>query len=437
MFDKKDLEALLEKSNIKEVIGSYIELTQKSSRFWGCCPFHIEKTPSFCVSVQSANFKCFGCGEMGDVIDFLKKYKAMTFQEAVEYLSIKFNFEIKNQTSTQDLKNQEIFEILKFAENYFNLNLFDKKGKDALEYLYARKISNQTIKKFKIGYALNDWDYLYNSSKEKNFSSISISKSQLFLEKENLTYDRFRNRIIFPIKNISGKCVGFGARTLQDDGLEVKYINSPENEIFEKRKCLYGIFEAKSEILKQNKCFLTEGYFDVLAMSESGFENSLACMGTAISQDHISLILKYTKNVTIIFDGDLAGINSAMKNIEIFLENGIYPKVVLLEEDQDPHSFFLKNGKEKLKEFIEKNEVDFITFKSNIFLESAKSDPLEISLAITKLNNSLCKIQDNIYRSIFTKKTAEILKIDENILIEEQNKFYSKNKSKIFFEKKK
>lgn len=427
MIEEKTLAELHSVVKIEEIIGSFVTIQKKGSKLWACCPFHNENTPSFTISPEKGIYKCFGCGVSGDAISFLQELEGYSFADAVKYLANRYNINVEETISKKN-KETESFEgtflLLNTAKDFYIKNLLHtKEGTSVgLKYLHSRKISDDAIKKFELGYSLDQWDALYKEIQVTEYSKDSLAQTGLFIEKGDNIYDRFRGRVIFPIHNISGKVTSFGARIVEKNSDQPKYINSPETSVFHKRSSLYGIFQAKSEIKKNDCCYLVEGYTDVIAVYDCGIKNVIASMGTSLTLEQINIIQRYTKNITIIFDGDTAGIKASLRNIDIMLTHGMYVKVVPLPETEDPHSLATRLESSAFKDFLKKNEEDFLEFKANFLLNTAGEDTLLKAEAIQDIIQSLATVHDVVKRLLLTKKCSKILEIDEKILLEEQDK---------------
>lgn len=432
MRQKEEIRSLLDSVKIEDILGNFLTFKKNGNKLWTCCPFHNEKTPSFCISPDLEIYKCFGCGESGDILKFLQKFLSISFSESVEYLAnlcgvqLKFvNYEIQKNNDT----DEKIFKVLNLANNFFIESL--KRKNKIYKYLENRKISSESIDKFQIGYAEDSWDNLLSFFKKENLDMETLEKTGLFIEKNSTYYDRFRNRITFPIHNLMGQVVAFGARILEDGKEQAKYINSPENSFFEKRKTLYGIFQAKKAIRQINKCFILEGYTDVIALSESNIENGVASMGTSLTIEQIQLIKRYTQNVTMIFDGDTAGIKSAFKNLPNLLHEGLYANIVPMPKGEDPHSLFFKNGKDFLKTYITENEQDFVTFKADFLYNESKNETVATTLAIKEISSDISEIKDEVYKIIVAQKCAKIFDVTPELFLEKQKE--KKKEQKIAF----
>ena len=426
-----------DRADIEEVVGDYVSLKKKGQNLWACCPFHNEKTPSFSVAPNKGIYKCFGCGKAGDAIQFIMDLEGLSFPEAIKQLAEKYGIEIEEDErlpEQQEAYNEKesLYIVLNYATNYYKDLLHNhEEGKSiGLSYFKERGFSKQTIEKFDLGYALNSWDGLLKAAQSAGHSEELLEKSGLIIKKEETdkVYDRFRNRVIFPVHSISGKPIAFGARILIKDKKQPKYINSPETPVYHKSEVLYGMYQAKQTIRNEDNCFLVEGYTDVISLHQSGVENVVASSGTSLTTNQIQLISRYTKNITVLFDGDTAGIKASLRGIDLILEGGLNVKVVLFPDGEDPDSYSQRLGDEAFKKYLEDNAKDFIRFKSDLLLEDTKKDPIRKAETIQEIVRSISKIPDPVKRAIYVKETSEILEIDEAILVAEQNKLILREK---------
>ena len=425
MIDNSIIQEIKERLDIVEVVSDFISLKKSGSNYKALSPFTSEKTPSFFVSPSKQIFKCFSTGKGGDAIEFLKEVDSMTYIEAIKYLGEKYGVEINEYEIDNSVSSEKdsLLIILNKSKDFFIDNLKTKEGKNvALTYFEHRVISKEMIKKFELGYSLDKWNSLYDNLKSLKYSEKLMVSAGLILEKNNKKYDRFRNRIIFPIHNISGKVIAFGARQIKDDENQPKYINSPETTLYIKSNILYGIYQSKNNIRKDDKCYLVEGYTDVISLFQIGIENVVASSGTSLTTNQIKLIARYTKNVTILYDGDQAGINASLRGLDLILENNLNVRIVTFPENEDPDSFSKKLGKNEFLKFLDENETDLIKYKTNQLNENYKNDPIKKSELVIDIITSISKIPNSIKRSIYIKDCSDLLKIDENTLITEMNK---------------
>ena len=424
MIEESVIREVKERLDIVEVIGDFVSLKRSGSSYKALSPFTNEKTPSFFVSPSKQIFKCFSTGKGGDAIEFLKEVESMTYIEAIKYLGEKYGVEINESTSGYEQNNdkESLLILLNKSKDFFLENLKTDEGKNiALTYFNHRKISTDMIKKFELGYSLDKWDSLYKFLIKNQFSDDNIIKAGLILENNNKKYDRFRNRVIFPIHNLSGKTIAFGARILAEDKKQPKYINSPETSLYIKSNTLYGLYQSKNEIRKLDNCFLVEGYTDVISLFQIGIENVVASSGTSLTTNQIKLISRYTKNITILFDGDKAGVAASLRGMDLILENDMNVEIVSFPEGDDPDSYSKKVGKDKFEEFIDDKKTNLITFKVNLLQEN-EDNPVKKSEMIYDIVRSISKIPNSIKRSLFLKEASNSLEINEQALISEMNK---------------
>ena len=424
MIEESIIQEIKDRLDIVEVISDFVSLKKSGSNYKALSPFTNEKTPSFFVSPSKQIFKCFSTGKGGDAIEFLKEVDSMTYIEAIKYLGEKYGVEINETESNYEINNEKesLLILINKSKEFFKKNLETQEGKSiALTYFNHRNINEEMINKFELGYSVDKWDSLYNYLVKNQFDEDQIIKAGLILENNNKKYDRFRNRIIFPIQNLSGKTIAFGARILSEEKNQPKYINSPETSLYIKSNTLYGLYQSKNSIRKMDNCYLVEGYTDVIALFQIGIENVVASSGTSLTTNQIKLVSRYTKNITILFDGDKAGVSASLRGMDLILENDMNVKIVSFPEGYDPDSFSKKVGKQKFEEFIIQNETNLISFKVNL-LNDFKSDPVKKSEMIFDIVRSISKIPNSIKRSVFLKEASTSLEINEQALISEMNK---------------
>ena len=432
MIDNQTISQIKDRIDIVDVVGDFINLKKSGSSYKALSPFSSEKTPSFFISPSKQIFKCFSTGKGGDAIEFLMLIDGLSYVEALEYLAKKYGIEIiedsnDNYSSSDHSKKESLHIILSNSVEYFKKSLQSGEGKKiAYSYLKERDFDDEVIKKFDVGFAIDKWDDIYNYLKNFGFKKDLIIDTGLVIEKNNKLYDRFRNRIIFPIHNISGKVIAFGGRTLIDT-TQPKYINSPETILYKKSHVLYGIFQSKNAIRNENKCYIVEGYTDVISLHQKGIYNVVASSGTSLTSDQIKLIKRYTNNITILFDGDDAGIKASLRGIDMILENDTNVRVILFPNGEDPDSYSKKVNSSLFKDYLINNEIDFVTFKIDLLKKISKNDPLKKVDTIKEIINSISKIPDTLKRSVYIKESSLKLEIDENILISELNKTLLKN----------
>lgn len=408
MIDNETKERILAAAKIEEVVGDFVKLHRSGSNLKGLCPFHEEKTPSFMVSPSKNICKCFGCGKGGTPVNFIMEKEHLTFPEALRYLADKYHIEIKEKELTsEEMKAQSMRESMmqvnKFAAEYFVNTLWNTdEGKSVgLSYLRSRGITDEMIKKFKIGYCPDRYSAFYDTAVKSGFDPKVLTEVGLCSKGERHTTDRFRGRVIFPVHSISGREVAFGGRALKMDEKTAKYVNSPESLIYHKSNELYGIYFAKNEIVKKDNVYLVEGYTDVTSMHQSGIENVVASSGTSLTYGQINMIHRFTSNITVLYDGDSAGIKASLRGIDMLLEQNMNVKVLLLPDGEDPDSFARSRNASELMEYIEKNQKDFIAFKCELALEEAGNDPIKRSNLINDILRSISVIPDEIKRSVY------------------------------------
>ncbi len=434
MIDHLTVQRIIDSAEIVEVIQDFVSLKKRGVNYLGNCPFHNEKTPSFTVSPAKGIFKCFGCGKAGNSVGFIMEHEQLTYPDALKYLAKKFNIEVieKEQTpeEVEQKENRESLMIVSsFAQKYFtNTLLRDNEGiAIGKSYFKERGFDDKTITTFELGYCPDKRDAFTKEAQKNGYKLQFLTETGLTIAKENYKFDRFAGRVMFPIHNIAGRVIAFGGRTLKTDKKIAKYLNSPESEIYHKSNILYGIFQAKRAITKAEKCFMVEGYTDVISMHQSGIENVVASSGTSLTVNQIRLVKRFTNNLTILYDGDAAGIKASLRGIDLVLEQGLNVKVVLLPEGEDPDSFSKQMNSTEFNNFITDNEKDFISFKTNLLLEEAQKDPVKKATLITDIVRSISVIPDTIMRSVYVKECSQVLHIGEDILYSEIRKILGKN----------
>lgn len=427
-INQTSIEEIKTRIDIEEVVSDFVSLKRKGQNLWACCPFHDEKTPSFSVAPTKGIFKCFGCGKAGDAIEFVKEIEGLNYIEAMRYLGKKYGIQLEEEEDTpeelvQQSLRESLFIVLGFAKDYFHdLLLNQSEGQSiGLSYFRERGYNQQIIKDFELGYSLDRWDGFLVEALEKGYTKETLAAAGLIIEKEEKTYDRFRGRVMFPIHNITGKVIAFGARTLQSDK-GAKYINSPETDVYQKSKVLYGLHQGRTAIRQNNQCYLVEGYTDVLSLHLSGIPNVVAASGTSLTDDQIKLIKRYTNNITVLFDGDSAGIKAALRGIDMILTSGANVRVVEFPEGEDPDSYARKLGTDEFQRFLQTSNTDFITYKTQLFLKEAAEDPIARAAIIREVVRSISKIPDALQRAIYIKQCSSQLEVDEFLLISELNK---------------
>ena len=434
-IDPATIERIRQSADVADVIGDYVSLKKKGANLWACCPFHGEKSPSFSVSPAKGIYKCFGCGKAGDSIRFIMDIEGLGYGEALRHLAKKYGIEVQETVMTDEQlqsqnERESLLIVLNYAKNYYQNNLFKHDEGQAIGYPYfkERGFSDKTINSFELGYSLESWDAFTKEALKNGYSLDVLDKAGLTIIKDNeqnnqnKSFDRFRNRVTFPIHNVSGKVIAFGARILKADKSQAKYLNSPETEVYHKSNVLYGIFQAKNSIRTKDVCYLVEGYTDVISLHQAGIENVVASSGTSLTIEQIRLIGRFTQNITVLYDGDTAGIKASLRGMDMILEEGLNVKLVVFPEGEDPDSYVQKIGSEDFLKHIQNNATDFITFKAELSLKEAGNDPFKRAELIKDMVGSISKIPDSIKRSIFFQKTASLMQIDEQLLISESNK---------------
>lgn len=431
MIKPEDISKILDATEIVDVINAFVPLKRRGVNYIGCCPFHNEKTPSFTVSPSKGIFKCFGCSESGNAVNFLMKHEHYSYPEALRFLANKYGIEIKEEELTDAQKTlqdekESLFHVTDFAQKYFADILFnDQEGKTiGLSYFVERDLKEETIKRWGLGYCKDKWSEFTEYAKKHGYTDEVLIKSGLTIAKEetHVQYDRFRGRVIFPIYNIGGRALGFTGRVLSSEKTKAKYVNSPESDIYSKGKVLFGLHLAKNEIVKQDLCYLVEGNMDAIMLSQNNVENVVASSGTALTVEQIRLIKRYTKNVTVLYDGDSAGIKAAFRAIDLFVENGLNVKIVLFPDQEDPDSYCRKLPQEEFKAFIKDKAENFILFKTHLLLQDAKDDPFKRSALIKEIINTISLIPDNIEKAAYVQQCSSILNMKEEILNNELTK---------------
>ena len=395
----------------------------------GLCPFHSERSPSFTVSPAKGIYKCFGCGKGGNSVQFIMDHESLSFVDAIKYLAKKFNIEVKEeeQSVEQIEKNNDresVFSVLLFAQKTFSQQLTNSEQGKAigLSYFHERGFTDAIIQKFQLGYSLESSQAFIAEARKNAFADEFSVKSGMVIEKDGRFFDRFAGRVMFPIHNISGRVVGFGGRTLSKEKNVAKYLNSPETEVYHKSSVLYGFFQAKKDIIANDNCFLVEGYTDVISLNLADISNVVSSSGTSLTVEQIRLIRRFSKNITILYDGDAAGIKASFRGIDLILEEGMNVKVLLFPDGEDPDSFSKKNSSEDLKEFILKNTVDFIRFKTQLLLQGVSNDPIKKAGLIKEMVDSIALIPDSIIRSMYIQECSRLMIIEEQTLLFELNK---------------
>ena len=437
MIPKDTIDEIFNACIIEDVVGDFVTLKKRGANYLGNCPFHNEKTPSFTVSPAKGIYKCFGCGKAGNSVNFIMEHEHYTYPEALKYLADKYQIEVEEEEQSDAQiqaanEKESLYIVSNFAAKYFANELLNTdKGKAiGLSYFEERGFTPETIEKFQLGYSPDEWTAFTDEAQNAGYDIKYLEKSGLTIVKENKKFDRFKGRVMFPIHNLSGRVLGFGGRILTNDKKAAKYINSPESEIYDKSNVLYGIYFAKKSITQEDNCFLVEGYTDVISLSQAGVENVVASSGTSLTEGQIRLISRYTKNITILYDGDIAGIKASFRGIDMILQEGMNVKVVLFPDGEDPDSYAKKATTEELKEYIGEKAQDFIQFKISVLLEESGKDPIKRAELIKDIVSSIALIPDQIKRAVYTKECSVLLEIPEQALINETNKILRKKYTK-------
>jgi DNA primase len=424
LISKATIDTVFETARVEEVIGDFVQLKRAGSNFKGLSPFSDERSPSFMVSPVKQIWKDFSSGKGGNSVAFLMEHEHFTYPEAIRYLAKKYNIEIEETVQTDEEKvntdvRESMYLVSEFAKNYFQDVLLNSEEGKAIGYSYfkERGFTNETIKKFALGYSPETWDAFTKEALGKGYKLEFLESTGLTIPRDDRPFDRFKGRVMFPIQSMSGRILGFGGRILTNDKKAAKYLNSPESDIYHKSKVLYGIFQAKQAIAKQNNCFLVEGYTDVIQFNQSGIENVVSSSGTALTPDQIRLINRLTKNVTVLFDGDAAGLRASIRGIDLILEEGMNVRVCAFPDGEDPDSFARKTPYEDLVLYLEENSKDFIQFKASLLMKDAKNDPIKKAELIRDMVSSISKIPDRIQREIYIQECSRIMDISEQVLL--------------------
>lgn len=430
MIDQPTIDRILDAANIVDVVSEFVTLRKRGINYVGLCPFHDDKSPSFYVSPSKNICKCFACGEGGTAVHFIMKHEQLGYFDALRFLAKKYNIEIQERELTDREKQvrsdrESMFIVNGWAQKYFSsiLNNHIDGQTIGMRYFIERGFREETIKKFQLGYSLDKRDALYLEATKSGYRKEFLEKTGLIIAYEDgRINDRFRGRVMFPVHTLSGKVVAFGGRVLKKEEKTAKYVNSPESEIYHKSNELYGIYFAKQAIVKSDRCFLVEGYTDVISMHQSGVENVVASSGTALTHGQIRLIHRFTNNITVLYDGDAAGIKAAIRGIDLLLKEGMNVKVVLLPDGEDPDSFARSHTATEFTDFIKQNETDFIRFKTRLLLSDAGNDPIKRAALIGDIIRTIAIVPDNITRTIYVRECSAMMGIDEQVVLNEINK---------------
>ncbi|PKQ44484.1 DNA primase [Confluentibacter flavum] len=423
MISPASIDLVFETARVEEVIGDFVQLKKSGSNFKGLSPFSDERSPSFMVSPVKQIWKDFSSGKGGNVVAFLMEHEHFTYPEAIKYLAKKYNLEIEETEQSNEQKEhanerESLYLVNEFANTYFQkvLHKTDQGKSIGLSYFKERGFTEDTIKKFDLGYSLDAWQAFTDDALKHGYNIDYLEKTGLTIVKDDKRFDRFKGRVMFPIKSMSGRVLGFGGRILTNDKKAAKYVNSPESEVYHKSNVLYGIFHAKQSIAKEDNCFLVEGYTDVIQFHQTGIKNVVASSGTALTAEQIRLVNRLTKNITVLFDGDAAGMRASIRGIDLILEQGMNVRVCTFPEGDDPDSFARKNTLEELSLYLEENAKDFIQFKASLLVEDSKNDPIKKAETVRDIVNSISKIPDRIKKEIYIQECARIMDISEEVL---------------------
>lgn len=429
MIPRETINQIIETARIEDVVSEFVTLRKRGSNLIGVCPFHKEKTPSFNVNPARNIFKCFGCGKAGDSVRFIMEHEHYSFQEALRYLAKKYGIKIEEREQTPEElaaqnERERMFNINSFAQDYFsNIMMTSDEGQSVgLAYFHERGFRDAIINRFQLGYCPNSGSAFTDYAIQHGYDKDLLIKVGLTGSYENRLYDRYQGRVIFPIHNLTGKVIGFGGRILTKEKTKAKYVNSPESEIYNKSQTLYGIFFARNEISRLDNCILVEGYADVLSMHQAGIENVVASSGTSLTTEQIRMISRYTKNITMLYDGDAAGIHAALRGTNMILEEGMNVRIVVLPPEDDPDTFVQNNPIEYVTKYLTENARDFIGFKTNLLLKDAQNDPIKRATVIKDIVETISVIPDPIYRATYIKECSRTLEMPEQTLTNEVNK---------------
>lgn len=433
MISKEVIEKIFDAARIEDVVGDFVSLKRRGVNMIGLCPFHKEKTPSFFVSPSKNIFKCFGCGKGGNSVDFVMEHEKFTYPEALRYLAKKYHIDLVEQEQTPEEiasmnERESLYHLTAFAHTFFQeqLNQTDEGKSIALSYLNERSIRSDIIKKFQLGYSPEVWDAFTKKALENGYKKDFLEKTGLSIFKEGKAYDRFRGRIMYPIHGISGRVIGFGGRIMSKEKSPAKYVNSPESEIYHKSNVLYGLYFARTEISRKDLCYLTEGYMDVISMHQAGIENVVASSGTSLTTEQIKLIKRFTPNITILYDGDAAGIKASFRGIDMILEEGMNVRIVLFPDGHDPDSFARERNGDEVQRFLDEQSRDFITFKADLLLKDSHNDPIAKSQVVGAIINSISLIPNQITRELYVRQCAELMQMEEATVMNQLNLFRRK-----------
>jgi len=429
MIDRPTIDRILDAAQIVEVIQEFVPLKKRGVNYLGLCPFHNEKTPSFTVSPSKEIFKCFGCGKVGNAVNFIMEHEHLSYPEALKYLAGKYHIEVvEKELSPEELEKQNERESLlvltAYAARQFSENLFqtDEGISAGLSYFRERGFQQNTLRKFEVGYSFERRDAFTRRALDDGYREDFLVKTGLSIRHEEHLFDRFSGRVMFPVHSLSGQVLGFGGRILRSDAKIAKYVNSPESDIYHKSRIVYGIFQARKAITQHEKCYLVEGYTDVMSLHEAGIENVVSSSGTSLTQEQVRLIKRFTPNITILYDGDPAGIKASIRGIDIVLEEGMNVRIVLLPDGEDPDSYSKKVSNYEFSDYLKEKETDFIRFKTDLLLEEAAGDPVRKANLIRDIVRSIAVIPETITRTVYIKECSAHLEITEEVLYHEVSK---------------
>jgi DNA primase len=438
MISRETIDEVKSRIDIIDVISDFVSVKKSGQNYKALSPFTNEKTASFYIVPAKGIFKDFSSGKGGDAITFLMEHEGMSYMEAIKHLAKKYGVEIKEDQASAEFQAEQsqregLYILMNFAKDYYkDMLIHNEEGQSiGLSYFRERGFTDRTVQKFELGYALNSWENFSDEAIKKGYNKELLEKTGLIVKKEDgSSYDRFRGRVIFPVHNVSGKVIAFGARMLGKDKNQPKYINSPESEIYHKSNVLYGLYQAKNAIRQHDNCYLVEGYTDVISMHQSDVENVVASSGTALTEDQIRQIRRFTENVTVLFDGDSAGIKAAIRGIDLILKGGLNARVVLFPDNDDPDSYSRKVGTTEFQKYLKENSQDFVSFKANLFSREAAGDPVRKAESIKEIVTSISLIPDPVKRSVYIQETSNLLKIAESVLLSELNKVLIQDRRK-------
>jgi len=421
MINQETIQRIMDATRIEEVIGEFVSMKRRGANYVGCCPFHDEKTPSFSVSPSKGIYKCFGCGESGNAAGFLMKHEHYTYPEALRWLAKKYHIEVEEEEMTEEQRERNnerdaLFHVSEFAQKYFAHILFDDEMGSAigLSYFHNRGLADSVIKEFGLGFSPDQWTAFTDYARSNGYSDNVLQKTGLTIFKDDgKCYDRFKGRVMFPIFSVSGRVLGFSGRILSKEKQAAKYVNSPDSEIYNKSHILYGLYQAKNAITRLDKCYLVEGNIDVISMYQSGVQNTVASCGTSLTVEQVRLMRRYTKNVTVLYDGDKAGIKAAFRAVNMLFEEGMHVRVVLFPDGDDPDSYAQKYGSEKLQQYLADNETNFILFKTKVLADEVKNDPIRKAEVLNDIVKTIALVPDTLERTEYVKQCSSLLKMPE------------------------